>query len=149
MSHFSNLISSLRSLTTLVLRRLPSSSNLNRSTKWKKFWILNIVTSTCSILSNGKATILATTPGNPPHSLKMHLISSKHFMRNIHVVQSLRSPRNVRRRYCQFMSSSVFVYISSIVLFSCTLVSFLFSSETLLSRRGGIVRPSMAGVPLS
>ena len=52
-----------------------------------------------------------------------------HSMRNIHVVQSLRSPRNVlcrRHRYCQFLSSSVFVYVSSVVLSSCTLVSFPF-----------------------
>ena len=147
MSRSSNRIISLRSLTTLVLRHLPSSSNLNQSTKLKKFWILSIVTSACSISSNGKATILVTTPGNPRHSLKMHLISSKHSTRNIHVVQSLRSPRNVLHHRSR-LSIHVFVclrlcsmfYVSSVVLSSCTLVSFLFSSETSLSRRGGIVR---------
>ena len=108
-------------------------------------------TSACSISSNGKATILATTPGNSRPSLKMHLISSKHSTRNTHVVLSLRSPHNVLRRCrrcCQFMSSSVFVCLrlssSMFLLLSYLAVLlfflFLFSSETSLSRRGGIVR---------
>ena len=144
MSRSSNLIISLRSLIALVLRRLLSSSNLNWSMKWKKFWILSIVTSACSISLNGKATIHATIPGNPSHLLKIHLISSKRFMRNIHVVLSLRSPCNVLPvtivDSCLRLSSSMF-YVSSVVLSSCTLVFFsFFSSETSLSRRGGIVR---------
>ena len=69
---------------------------------------------------------------DPRHSLKMYLISSKHSMRNIHVVLSPRSPHNVLVAIvtvvnsCLHLSSSVFVYVSSVILSSCTFVSFPF-----------------------
>src|SRR5271170_3809117 len=128
----SNLITLPRFRIAFNLRRLPSSLNQNQSTKWKKSWIPNILASVYSISSNGNAVTLLTIPGNPRHSLKMHPISSKHSIRNIHVVLNPRSLCNV----CQFLSSVVFC-VSSV--FYIAILLFI-SSETSVSMRGGIVR---------
>ena len=102
--------------------------------KSKKFWIPSIIISVYSISSNRKATILAIIPGKPRHSSKMHLVSSKRSIRNICVVLNPRPQNNG-------FPLSLFLFMSSMffVLFYLAILLF-FSSETSLSRRGGIVR---------
>ena len=72
--------------------RLPSSSTMNRSSKWKRFSILSFPAIVYFISSNGRATPRPKTRGNPPPMSPIPRISSRNF-----ILGTRTSPRRLRR----------------------------------------------------